>query len=511
MKVLDEARVAKAYEILQNQYTVLGSSNSTINSKRGAVFAKHCNLLNTLHEIPEGYCPFYWDGIACWNATAQNTVVHSPCVSWAISKPPPEGEVVERKCLSGFWENMTSRSLEMLYNNCNPHIDDEKVHSIVLNARYAALLGYCLSALALLLAFLIFIYLKKVKCGPNRIHLNLFIAFFLRFVLSAIEFIYAVNWRGIPEKDCLEKLAFDWNLAPKLFSALWNYSIIASYGWVFIEGLYLHNSIYFNVFKESKPIFYILGGWIVPLVVITVWSVVKSTVDNTKYWIEYCDNRLTWIIRGPMIIVVIAEVIITVSIIVQLYSKVKNETYLNEREKYRRFAKSFLYVLLGIGGSYFIFDIVLGSISFFEGEGTLTIISHCVYLVINSLWGIVISYIYCFNNIEIKSELLKKLNAKTNREKSSCRIHSPSPLSLSLPRKANEVCAECVLKKKLLELNYFPHSEIDTDDANTVCSTVIHSEQNTFHKVPQRVYPRVTNLSFCPEEGDDILEDLNNP
>ena len=87
------------------------------------------------------------------------------------------------------------------------NIDIEKFqHSIVLNARYAALLGYCLSALALLLAFLIFIYLKKVKCGPNRIHLNLFIAFFLRFVLSAIEFIYAVNWRGIPEKDCLEKV-----------------------------------------------------------------------------------------------------------------------------------------------------------------------------------------------------------------------------------------------------------------------------------------------------------------
>ena len=243
----------------------------------------------------------------------------------------------------------------------------------------------------------------------------------------------------------------------------------------------------------------------------------------------------------------------------------------NKRSCFRRFAKSFLYVLLGIGGSYFIFDIVLGSISFFEGEGTLTIISHCVYLVINSLWvcissyighsiiislqGIVISYIYCFNNIEIKSELWKKLNAKTNRfqsnstkfissshyniplrwhptnflcrvsfstpffeeiisffrDKSSCRIHSRSPLSLSLPRKENEVCPECVLKKKLLELNYFPHSETDTDDANTVCSTVVHSEQNTFHKVPQRVYPRVTNLSFCPEESDDILEDLNSP
>ena len=76
-------------------------------------------------KITEEYCPFYWDGITCWNATPPFKSIYSPCASWPISEPPPEGEVVERKCLSGYWENMTTRSLEMLYNNCNPYINEE--------------------------------------------------------------------------------------------------------------------------------------------------------------------------------------------------------------------------------------------------------------------------------------------------------------------------------------------------------------------------------------------------
>lgn len=38
-----------------------------------------------------------------------------------MSKNPPKNAMVERKCLEGYWENMTERSLEMLYKSCNPH------------------------------------------------------------------------------------------------------------------------------------------------------------------------------------------------------------------------------------------------------------------------------------------------------------------------------------------------------------------------------------------------------
>uniref|UniRef100_A0AC34RET1 Uncharacterized protein n=1 Tax=Panagrolaimus sp. JU765 TaxID=591449 RepID=A0AC34RET1_9BILA len=492
------SQIEKVFTNLKRQYTILGSLNSTINSKRSRYFENQCNQLNELYHIPSDYCPFYWDDIACWNATPPYSSIQSPCVSWPISKYPPKDAMVERRCLGGYWENMTERSLEMLYKSCNPHTVDENYAGIVLTSRYVALLGYCSSAFVLLFALFVFLYLKKLKCGPNRIHFNLFIAFFLRFLFSAIEVIYAVGWRGPPTKECTN-FEFDITIWPKLFAVVWNYSILASYGWVFIEGLYLHNSIYFNVFQESRPIQYIVGGWVVPLFIIIIWSLFKATIDNTKYWMAYCDKNLYLIQQVPLIIIVVLEVICTVNIMRQLHSKVKNDSHLNERARYRKFARSFLFILLSIGGTHFIFDIVLHSANFLEPTGAIAIMIHCIYIIINSIWGFVISYIYCFNNAEIRSELWKRI--KASKTKGNCPVHTDSPISLST--KIENGCAECALNKKLLELHNYPKMAIGTDCSNTVCSTIVNSEQNTVHKIQQRIYPRVTYLSFCREEADE--------
>ncbi|VDK33033.1 unnamed protein product [Gongylonema pulchrum] len=47
----------------------------------------------------------------------------------------------------------------------------------------------------------------------------------------------------------------------KVVTALWNYFILCSYFWIFVEGLYLHNAIYFNIFVEPKVSPYAFIGW----------------------------------------------------------------------------------------------------------------------------------------------------------------------------------------------------------------------------------------------------------
>uniref|UniRef100_A0AC34FYB8 XK-related protein n=1 Tax=Panagrolaimus sp. ES5 TaxID=591445 RepID=A0AC34FYB8_9BILA len=171
-----------------------------------------------------------------------------------------------------------------------------------------------------------------------------------------------------------------------------------------------------------------------------------------------------------------------------------------------------MYLLLSIGGTYLIFDIVLYCASFMNKYYEL--MGHRAYIIINSLWGMVIAYVYCFNNADIRREIRQKYkNIKQNIsnfgatpfENSMCKQHANSPL-LSLSNNGEKTCPECALGRKLMELNEFPRSPCDTYTCSTLSSTIENSEQNTLQKTYQRVYPRVTNLSFCREEDDDFFD-----
>uniref|UniRef100_A0A7E4WE76 G_PROTEIN_RECEP_F2_4 domain-containing protein n=1 Tax=Panagrellus redivivus TaxID=6233 RepID=A0A7E4WE76_PANRE len=512
----NETEAQELFKKLSNQYTVTGSNDTVLNMRRRKFFEDRCNDLNDVYNVPESYCPFFWDDVACWNATPPYSTVQSPCVSWAMSHLPPPNTFVERKCLNGTWENLPSRTLEMLYNNCSDDsyvsepTFEESMQTVVRNFRLVALVGYCGSAVALVIAMFLFWYLRKLQSGRNWIHFNLFLVFLLRCGMCVIEAIRALLWRN-PISECSD---FEWNSTfyEKLFTALWNYSIIASYVFVLVEGLYLFSSIYFNVFKESPLPPYLAIGWGTPALIIFGWGFIKANWDNTPYWVANCNDNVTWAIRGPMIIVCAIEVVVTVGIMRQLHSKVQDEIYLDERARYRKFAKSFTYLLLSIGGSYIFFDLLLYFTSVLNHK-KVTLYAHLFYIVVNSLYGMIISHIYCFNNSEIrqatKNELRKvkqRLMNIGNRQRAGhCSLHTQSPL-LALSNGGETHCAECALKWRLFELNTLPKLKTDTSCSNTVCSTVVSSEQNTLNKVPQRVYPRVTYLSFCREEGDETGE-----
>ena len=66
----------------------------------------------------DNYCKFWWDDVMCWNSTAPYTTVKSQCISWLLHDIPPKDAFVERKCLNGTWENISTRTLEMLYKDC---------------------------------------------------------------------------------------------------------------------------------------------------------------------------------------------------------------------------------------------------------------------------------------------------------------------------------------------------------------------------------------------------------
>lgn len=104
------------------------------------------------------------------------------------------------------------------------------------------------------------------------------------------------------ENDLLVSIIAHWPC--RLLTLLWNFAIVSNYFWILVEGLYLHNIIYFLVFREAHIRRYVIFGWgnsillrkhiritfsVTPALITIVWACVKLFADNTEFvmLIEY--------------------------------------------------------------------------------------------------------------------------------------------------------------------------------------------------------------------------------
>ena len=68
----------------------------------------------------------------------------------------------------------------------------------------------------------------------------------------------------------------------KLLHVLVQYFIATTYMWTLCEGLYLFIVLYFTFASEKKvKVCLMLIGWILPLVLVTTYAIVRGLVDKT--------------------------------------------------------------------------------------------------------------------------------------------------------------------------------------------------------------------------------------
>ena len=102
----------------------------------------------------------------------------------------------------------------------------------------------------------------------------------------------------------LAKLIWGFNktVSCKIFTAVWQYSLLANYNWILMEGLYLHNVIFFNIFNDNSNIIpYICLGWGMatlrtavssfltisqlsglPIPIVLAWALMRSLYEDTS-------------------------------------------------------------------------------------------------------------------------------------------------------------------------------------------------------------------------------------
>ncbi|KAF5903201.1 vasoactive intestinal polypeptide receptor 1-like, partial [Clarias magur] len=253
--------------------------------------------------------------------------------------------------------------------------------------RQAYTVGYATSLISLISAIFVFTAFRKFHCTRNYIHINLFSSFILRASAVFIK-------DGVLFTDETQDHCFMSTPSCKAAVAFFQFSILANYFWLLVEGMYLQTLLALTFVSQKKYLWwYILIGWGLPTIVMTIWVLARNFYDNTGCWDDLDIAYIWWIIRGPITISLLVNFIIFINVIRILVEKLKSPGVGgNDTSHFMRLAKSTLFLIPLFGMHYMVFA--------FLPEGTGEDARLYIELGLGSFQGFVVALLYCFLNGE---------------------------------------------------------------------------------------------------------------
>ncbi|KAM6174185.1 corticotropin-releasing factor receptor 1 isoform 1-T1 [Erethizon dorsatum] len=391
---------------------------------------QHCESLSLASNISGLQCNASVDLIGtCWPRSPAGQLVVRPCPAFFYGVRYNTTNNGYRECLAnGSW------AARVNYSECQEILNEEKkskVHyqiAVIINY-----LGHCISLVALLVAFILFLRLS-LTCSESvspSIHLGWYDAGSLSFILSLFLLLWPYACPCCPRSiRCLRNI-IHWNLISafilrnatwfvvqrtmspevhqsnvgwcRLVTAAYNYFHVTNFFWMFGEGCYLHTAIVLTYSTDRlRKWMFICIGWGVPFPIIVAWAIGKMYYDNEKCWFGKRPGVYTdYIYQGPMILVLLINFIFLFNIVRILMTKLRASTT-SETIQYRKAVKATLVLLPLLGITYMLFFVNPG-----EDE-----VSRVVFIYFNSFLesfqGFFVSVFYCFLNSEVRSAIRKR-------------------------------------------------------------------------------------------------------
>uniref|UniRef100_A0A8D0H0K9 Corticotropin-releasing factor receptor 1 n=1 Tax=Sphenodon punctatus TaxID=8508 RepID=A0A8D0H0K9_SPHPU len=321
---------------------------------------QHCESVSPTTNITGVQCNASIDLIGtCWPRSAVGQLVARPCPEYFYGVRYNTTNKGYRECLiNGSW------AARVNYSQCQEILNEEKKskshYHIAIIINY---LGHCVSLGALLVAFVLFMRLRSIRCLRNIIHWNLITAFILR---NATWFV--VQFTMNPE---VHESNVVWC---RLVTAAFNYFHVTNFFWMFGEGCYLHTAIVLTYSTDKlRKWMFICIGWGIPFPIIVAWAAYVTKINF----------------------------IFLFNIVRILMTKLRASTT-SETIQYRKAVKATLVLLPLLGITYMLFFVNPG-----EDE-----ISRIVFIYFNSFLesfqGFFVSVFYCFLNSEVRSAVRKR-------------------------------------------------------------------------------------------------------
>ncbi|PIK40009.1 putative parathyroid hormone/parathyroid hormone-related peptide receptor-like, partial [Apostichopus japonicus] len=337
--------------------------------------------------------------------------------------------VATRVCdVNGTWKFYPDHNKSWTdYSKCLSYVQEPIKPQQAFQILYSV--GYILSLIALVVAMIIFLYFRKLRCPRNTIHMQFFVSFilratfvFIRDILQANEFTYGTPF-------C--KLAF----------TLTQYFLVANYYWLLVEGVYLHSLITVAVFSGKTNLrYYFALGWGCPALIVLPWAIRNIVAEEPScWWDNVTTNNTYWIIKAPVMLSILVNFVLFLNITRVLATKL-TASNAAEARVYSKLAKSTL-VLIPIFGVYYIVTVGMHA----SADPTVTLVRMYVDLIISPFQGLFMAILYCFLNGDVQAEIQRKWKLhKINRTLSTTRSVAPrsqahSRSSVSTPPRKDSV------------------------------------------------------------------------
>ncbi|XP_034039725.1 growth hormone releasing hormone receptor a [Thalassophryne amazonica] len=339
-------------------------------------------------------CNTEWDEIRCWLRSEVGQVVNVSCSDVFRHFSSNQGHVY-RNCTVNGWSEMYPPYEEA----CIFRDDSEPEYemSYLSTFRQVYTVGYATSLISLLTAIVVFTAFRRFHCTRNYIHINLFSSFVLR--ASAIFIKDAVLFADETLDHCFMSTA-----ACKSAVVFFQFSILANYFWLLVEGLYLQTLLALTFICQRKYFWwYILIGWGLPSAVLVLWVLIRFFYDNRGCWDDTDNAGIWWIIKGPITASLMVNIVIFINVIWILVQKLKSSAMRgnNDSGHFMRLAKSTLFLIPLFGMHYTVFA--------FLPENTGVAARLYIELGLGSFQGFVVALLYCFMNREVQTELRRWL------------------------------------------------------------------------------------------------------
>ncbi|KAM4537692.1 secretin receptor isoform 1-T1 [Fundulus diaphanus] len=343
------------------------------------------------------HCKGMWDDLHCWPPASLGEIISQPCPDFFNS----EG-IVHRNCTTNGWTDLLipyedacgytfNESLHFLGEPSDSHLYYSYVKTMYT-------IGYTLSLITLTIAITIFCLFRKLHCTRNYIHIQLFISFILRAI-----FIFIRDSLLFTDEELYHCESYP--VACKIVLMFSNYSILANYSWLLVEGHFLFTLVSRSFFSLKKHLaWYILLSWGVPFIIIVCWGCAKYAYEDEGCW-ETKKLKWIWLIlQVPVLLTICVNLLFFLGILRILISKLRMpDAHRSEFSQYMKLIKS-TFFLVALFGLHFILFVFLPV----EVSSSVIKIWMFAELLLSSTQGFMVAVLYCFMTGEVQQEFKRR-------------------------------------------------------------------------------------------------------
>ncbi|XP_026857084.1 vasoactive intestinal polypeptide receptor [Electrophorus electricus] len=337
-------------------------------------------------------CDGEWN-FACWPSASAGELVTIPCPNYFSHVSDQKGNI-SKTCTEDGWTDIDP---SVLAQNCGYSLnftEGEDVGEFLVSVRIGYTIGHTMSLISLIVAVFILCFFRKLHCTRNYIHVHLFLAFIVKAVSVIMKDV--VLYVVVEPDECDSG-----SVGCKAAMVFFQYGVMASFFWLLVEGLFLHALLAVSFFSHRKYFWwYILIGWGVPAVFITAWSITKAYLNNVGCW-DIIDDNLWWIIKTPILVIILMNFVLFICIIRILRQKINcRDIGRSESNQHSKLAKSTLLLIPLFGINYIIFAFIPHDI-----QSYMRLVFD---VILGSFQGFCVAVLYCFLNGEVQSEIKRK-------------------------------------------------------------------------------------------------------